>query len=159
MKKVELMTPLKNYKSLNAVLNETDAVYFGIESFNMRMFSDNFRLNDLNKIVKDCHDYNVKAYLTTNIIMYENEFKLLDQILDKAIESEIDAVIIHDIGAIQIVKEKGLPYHISTQANISNSRAALFYESLGASRLILARELSLEQIKDIKQKSNRNSNP
>ncbi|MFW9989050.1 MAG: peptidase U32 family protein [Candidatus Odinarchaeota archaeon] len=151
-KRVELMAPLKNYKSLNAVLGKADAIYFGIESFNMRMFSDNFKLEELNNIVKTCHNHNIKAYLTTNVIIYENEFPLLEQILDKAVESEIDAVIIHDIGAIQIVKEKGLDVHISTQANISNSQTALFYKSIGAKRLILARELTLEQIKEIKKK-------
>jgi len=150
-RKVELMAPLKNYKSLNAVLGKTDAVYFGVESLNMRMYSDNFKLGELNNIVKTCHDNNTHAYLTTNIIIYENEFPLLDKILDKAVEAEIDAVIIHDIGAIQLVKEKGLNFHISTQANISNSRTATFYESLGAQRLILARELSLQQIEDIKK--------
>ncbi|MBY8990259.1 MAG: U32 family peptidase [Candidatus Lokiarchaeota archaeon] len=151
-KQVELMAPLKNYKSLNAVLGKTDAVYFGVESLNMRMYSDNFKLDDLNNIVKTCHSNNIRAYLTTNIVIYENELSLLEQILDKAVEAEIDAVIIHDISAIQLVKEKGLNFHISTQANISNSRTALFYESLGAQRLILARELSLEQIKEIKNK-------
>jgi putative protease len=149
---VELMAPLKNYKSLNAVLSNTNAVYFGIESLNMRMYSDNFKLEELNNIVKICHDNNIKAYLTTNIIIYENEFALLQKIMDKAVAAEIDAVIIHDIGAIELAKEKGLKFHISTQANISNSHSARFYESLGAERLILARELSLEQIKEIKSK-------
>ena len=151
-KRVELMAPLKNYKSLNAVLGKADAVYFGVESFNMRMYSDNFKLEELNDIVKICHNHNINAYLTTNVVIYENEFSLLDQILDKAVEAEIDAVIIHDIGAIQLAKEKGLHFHISTQANISNSQTAKFYESIGAERLILARELSLEQIKVIKSK-------
>ena len=154
-KRVELMAPLKNYKSLNAVLGKADAVYFGVESFNMRMYSDNLRLDDLNKIVKTCHNNNIYTYLTTNIVIYENEFLLLDRVLDKAVEAEIDAVIIHDIGAIHLAKEKGLNFHISTQANISNSHTALFYESLGAQRLILARELSLEQIKEIKNKVNK----
>ena len=154
-KRVELMAPLKNYKSLNAVLGKADAVYFGVESFNMRMYSDNFRLDDLNKIVKTCHNNNIYTYLTTNIVIYENEFLLLDKVLDKAVEAEIDAVILHDIGAIHLAKEKGLNLHISTQANISNSHAALFYESIGAQRLILARELSLEQIKEIKNKVNK----
>ena len=149
---VELMAPLKNFKSLNAVINSADAVYFGIESLNMRMFSDNFKLEDLNKIVKICHDNNIRAYLTTNVIVYENEFTLLEKVLDKASESEIDAIIVHDIGTIQLAKEKGLNFHISTQANISNSHSAQFYESLGAERLILARELSLDQIKEIKRK-------
>jgi len=149
-RKVELMAPLKNLKSLNAILNKTDAVYFGIESLNMRMYSDNFKLDDLNDIVKICHDNNIRAYLTTNVIIYDYEFELLDKILDKAVNAEIDAVIIHDIGAIELAKEKGLKFHISTQANISNYRTAQFYESLGAERLILARELSLDQIKEVK---------
>ncbi|MFW9771340.1 MAG: peptidase U32 family protein [Promethearchaeota archaeon] len=146
------MTPLKNLKSLNAVIGNADAVYFGVESFNMRMFSDNFKLVELNKIVKTCHESHIKAYLTTNIIIYENEIKLLESILDKAVEADIDAVIVHDIGAIQLAKERGLKFHISTQASISNSYSAKFYESLGANRLILARELSLNQIKEIQNK-------
>jgi len=152
-KKVELMTPLKNFKSLNAVLGKADAVFFGVEAFNMRMFSDNIKLDDLSSIVKKCHDNNILAYLTTNVIVYENEFDLLNKVLDNAVEAEIDAVIVHDIGVIESVKEKGLSFHISTQANISNSRTANFYEKLGAERLILARELSLDQIKDIKCKA------
>jgi putative protease len=151
-KRVELMTPLKNYKSLSAVLGKADAVYFGIESFNMRMYSDNFKLDELNKITESCRNSNIQAYLTTNVIIYENEFQLLDRILNKAVEAEVDAIIVHDIGAIQLVKSKGLNFHVSTQANISNSHTALFYESLGAQRLILARELSLEQIIEIKNK-------
>lgn len=130
-KKVELMAPLKNYKSLNAVLTKTDAIYFGIESLNMRMYSDNFKLKDLNEVVKVCHDNNLKAYLTTNVVIYENEFDILQKIMNKAVEAEIDAVIVHDIGAIELAKEKGLKFHISTQANISNSRSAQFYQSLG----------------------------
>ncbi len=149
-KHVELMAPLKNFKSLNAVIGKADAVYFGVESFNMRMFSDNFKLEDLKKIVRVCHDNHINTYLTTNVIIYENEIEILDSILDKAVDANIDAVIVHDIGAIQLVKEKGLKFHISTQASISNSYSARFYESLGAKRLILARELSLEQISEIK---------
>jgi len=154
-KRVELMAPLKNLKSLNAVIGKTDAVYFGVESFNMRMYSDNFKLEDLNKIVRICHKNDIHAYLTTNIIIYENEFPLLDQVLDRAVEAEIDAVIIHDVGAINLAKEKGLNFYISTQANISNSHAAKYYEALGAQRLVLARELSLEQIKEIKEGLNK----
>ncbi|MGB5910735.1 MAG: U32 family peptidase, partial [Promethearchaeia archaeon] len=129
-KNVELMAPLKNFKSLNAVIGKADAVYFGVESFNMRMFSDNFKLEDLKKIVRVCHDNHINAYLTTNVIIYENEIEILDSILDKAVDANIDAVIVHDVGAIQLVKEKGLEFHISTQANISNSHSARFYESL-----------------------------
>ena len=154
MKEVELLVPLKNYKSLEIVIEKADAVYFGVESFNMRMYSDNFKLEDLHEIVKKCHNNSIKAYLTTNIVIYDNEFNLLDDVLNKAVEAEIDAIIVHDVGAIQLAKDKGLKFHISTQANISNIQSARFYESLGAERLILARELSLEQIKDIKSQLN-----
>ncbi|GAH54494.1 unnamed protein product, partial [marine sediment metagenome] len=81
-------------------------VYFGVEAFNMRMFSDNFKLEDLNKIVEKCHDNNILAYMTTNVIVYENELDLLNNVLDSAVEAEIDAIIIHDIGVIETVKEK-----------------------------------------------------
>ena len=152
--KVELMAPLKNMQSLNAVIPHADAVYFGIESFNMRMFSDNIKSRDLSRVTKICHENNMKAYLTTNIIIYENEFEILDNILEEAKQSEVDAIIIHDIGAIELAKEKGIPFHISTQANVSNTHSANFYEKLGAKRLILARELSLRQIEEIKNSLN-----
>ncbi|TFF98269.1 MAG: U32 family peptidase [Promethearchaeota archaeon] len=154
-KKVELLSPLKNIQSLNAILKFADAVYFGIEDLNMRAFSDNIALKNLNYIVKKCHDYNIKTYLTTNVIVYDNEFDLVNKILTSAQEAEVDAIIVHDIGIIEAIKERGLEFHISTQANISNLGTARFYERIGAERLILARELSLNQIKYIKQKLSR----
>jgi len=152
MSRVELMVPAKNWKSLKAMLGSADSVYFGIEILNMRMMADNFRLEELPKVVKFCHENNIQTYLTTNIIIYENEIETLAQVLDKAAAAEIDAVIVHDVGAIELAKERNLDFHISTQASISNSISAKYYESLGANRLILARELSLKQIKEIKQK-------
>jgi len=152
MNRVELMVPAKNWKSLKAMIGNADAVYFGIEILNMRMMADNFKLDELQKVVKFCHENNIRVYLTTNIIIYENEIEVLSQVLDKAAAAEIDAVIVHDVGAIELAKERNLDFHISTQASISNSMSAKYYEYLGASRLILARELLLEQIKEIKQK-------
>ena len=152
MKQVELLAPLKNFKSLNAVIGKADSVYFGVESLNMRMYSDNFKLEDLPDIVKKCHENNMRTYLTTNVVIYENEFKLLEKIIGAAAEAEIDAIIVHDVSAIQFAKDMGVNFHISTQANISNSLSAKFYETMGAERLILARELSLEQIKEVKSK-------
>ncbi len=148
--KVELLAPLKNFKSLNAIIGLADAVYFGVETFNMRMFSDNFKLEDLQKIVDICRDNRIKTYLTTNVIIYDNELNLLEKVLKKAYETGVDAIIVHDIGAIELCKQIGLKFHVSTQANISNINSAKFYQKLGAERLILARELSLEQIKTIK---------
>jgi len=105
-RKVELMAPLKNYKSLNAVLKNTDAVYFGIESLNMRMFSDNFKLIDLNKIVNICHENSIKGYLTTNVIIYENEIELIDKILTKALEAEKEVSEKRALAATEALSEE-----------------------------------------------------
>jgi putative protease len=151
MKKVELLAPAKNLKAIKAASKYADSVYFGIEKFNMRMRSENIALENLAEIVKFCHDEDLKAYLATNILIYDNEISYLRTILEKAKEVEIDAVIIHDLAALEIAKQIGLPFHISTQCNVSNSLSANFYETLGAQRIILARELSLEKIKEIKR--------
>ncbi len=151
MKKVELLAPAKNLKAIKAASKYADSVYFGIEKFNMRMRSENIALENLAEIVKFCHHEDLKAYLATNILIYDNEISYLRTILEKAKEVEIDAVIIHDLAALEIAKQIGLPFHISTQCNVSNSLSANFYETLGAQRIILARELSLEKIKEIKR--------
>ena len=151
MERVELLAPAKNLKAIKAASKYADSVYFGIENFNMRMRSENIALKDLNKITKFCHEHNLKAYLTTNILIYDNELEFLRSIIKKGKESNIDAVIVHDLAAIEIAKEFEMPFHISTQCNVSNSLSARFYEKLGAERIILARELSLEKIKEIKR--------
>ncbi|MFX1599208.1 MAG: peptidase U32 family protein [Promethearchaeota archaeon] len=151
MKKVELLAPAKNLKAIKAAMKYADSVYFGIKKFNMRMRSENFALEDLTKVVEFCHINGLKAYLTTNILIYDNELGFLREIIEKSKEAEINAVIVHDIAAIQIAKEVGIPFHISTQCNVSNSLSASFYEKMGAERIILARELSLEKIKEIKR--------
>jgi len=151
MEKVELLAPAKNFKAIKAASKYADSIYFGIKKFNMRMRSENIALKDLNKITKFCHEHNLKAYLTTNILIYDNELEFLRTIIKKGKESNIDAVIVHDIAAIEIAKEFEMPFHISTQSNVSNSLSARFYEKLGAERIILARELSLEKIKEIKR--------
>ncbi|MHA1230254.1 MAG: peptidase U32 family protein [Candidatus Helarchaeota archaeon] len=150
MKKVELLAPAKNMKAIKAALKNSDSVYFGIKGFNMREGADNFEIKDLANVVKYCHDRGKYAYLATNILIYDNELSDLRYILESAAATEVDGVIVHDFAAIEIAKELGLPFHISTQCNVSNSIAAKFYEKLGADRVILARECSLEKIKQIK---------
>lgn len=152
MQKVELLAPAKNFKAIKAALPYADAFYFGVQAFNMRMQADNFQEQDLKKVTKLLHDSGLKAILATNIVIYENELNSLQSLLQKAQAAEIDAVIVHDFATIQFAKQIGLPFHISTQCNVSNSTAAKFYEELGADRIILARECSLEQIKEIKAK-------
>ncbi|MEJ2251458.1 MAG: U32 family peptidase [Candidatus Lokiarchaeota archaeon] len=151
MKKVELLAPAKNIKSIKAAVDYADSVYFGVERFNMRMKSDNIHINNLENVVTFCKEHNLKCYLTTNILIYDNEISEVRQVIQKAKDVGIDAVIIHDIAAIEMAKQIGIPFHISTQANISNSLSARFYEKQGAERLILARELSLEKIKEVKR--------
>ncbi|MHA2393657.1 MAG: peptidase U32 family protein [Promethearchaeota archaeon] len=151
MEKVELLAPAKNFKAIKAASNYADAVYFGLEKFNMRMRSENITTKDLVRVINFCNDNNLKTYLTTNILMYDNELNGLRNNIEIAKNSGVNAVIVHDIAALEIAKEIGIPYHISTQCNITNSLSAKFYENLGAERIILARELSLEKIKEIKR--------
>jgi putative protease len=92
----------------------------------------------------------MKAYLATNILIYDKELQDLESLIMEAKDYGIDAIIAHDIAAIRIAKRNNMKYHISTQANVSNIEAAKFFEDMGAERIILARELSLEQIKLIK---------
>lgn len=151
MKKVELLAPARNLKAIKAAMNYADSVYFGIENFNMRMRSQNFSLDDLNSVVDFCHNNDLKAYLATNILIYDNELDFLRRVMESAKIAGVDAVIVHDLAAVEIAKQYDLRFHMSTQCNISNTLSARFYEKLGASRLILARELSLEKIKEIKK--------
>ncbi|TFG04756.1 MAG: U32 family peptidase [Promethearchaeota archaeon] len=155
MSKVELLAPAKNFKVIKAALQYADSFYFGVEAFNMRLQADNFKMKeDLPKIVQILHDQGKLAILATNILIYEHELDTLHELLEWAKTAGIDAVIVHDFATIQMAKELGLPFHISTQCNVSNSVAAKFYEHLGAQRIILARECTLNQIAEIKSKMN-----
>lgn len=156
--RVELLAPAKNFMAIKASGPYADAVYFGAQAFNMRMEADNFSLDQLSKVAQMCHHpqnskFRIrKAYLTTNILIYEDELADLEKTIRAAKEANIDAVIVHDFAAIQIAKKMGIPFHVSTQCNISNSTAAQFYEQLGAQRIILAREVNLAQIPEIARK-------
>ena len=153
MKKPELMAPVGNWEMLKAAVDAgADAVYFGVKNFNMRVNAKNFSKDDLKKIVEYCHKNKVKAYLTVNIIIYENELDDVKDLLKEAKEAKIDMVICWDLSVINLAKKIGLEICISTQASISNSEAADFYKELGVKRIVLARECSLEQIKEIKKK-------
>lgn len=149
----ELLVPVQNWKSLRFLDKYGDAIYFGVQKFNMRQKADNFHIKDLENVAEYCHqrDPPLKCYLCTNILIYNSELDDLDRLISSAAEAEIDAIIAHDFAVIQAAKRHGIPFHISTQANISNIESARFFKDLGAERLILARELSLEQIKDIKR--------
>ncbi|MDD5133196.1 MAG: U32 family peptidase [Candidatus Nanoarchaeia archaeon] len=153
--KPELLSPVSDFTSLTASIKSgCNAIYFGVKELNMRITANNFTLNELKKVVDICHKNKVKAYLTLNTIIYNNELNKIKKILKTAKKAKIDAIICWDFSVIQEVKKLKLPFHISTQASVSNIESAKFYKNLGAERIILARELSLEQIKEIKKKSN-----
>jgi putative protease len=148
----ELVAPAQDWNSLEVISGLADAIYFGVQKYNMRVKAKNFETNDLKKVAEFCHNQkpSMKCYLTTNILIYDSEIQELENLISLAKESGIDAIIAHDIAAIKIAKRINLKFHISTQANISNIESAKFFEELGANRIILARELSLNQIKSIK---------
>ncbi len=149
--KPELMAPAGDMTMLTAaVRNGADAVYFGVDKLNMRSKASNFSIEELTEISFFCKDKNVKTYLTLNSIIMEEEIKDLDEIISAAKNAGIDRIICWDLSVIQKCKEHKMAFCISTQASISNSSSAAFYKSLGAVRIVLARECTLEDIKKIR---------
>ncbi len=152
LKKPKLLAPAGDWTMLvTAIKNGADEVYFGTENLNMRSKAENFQLADLEKIASYCREHNVKTNLTLNSIVYEDEIDLLDTILIKAKEAGIDMVICWDFAVIQKCRELNIPFCISTQASISNSQSAKFFKEMGASRIVLARECTLDKIEEIKK--------
>jgi putative protease len=153
--KPELLAPVQDFVSLeSAIQAKADAVYFGIKGLNMRAGAKNFELNDLKQIITLCHKNKVKAYLAINTIIYDNELNKIKQVLKKAKKEKINAIIAWDFSVINEANKLNLPIHISTQASISNFEAIKTLKSKykNIQRVILARELSLPQIKSIIQK-------
>ncbi|HAB52297.1 MAG TPA: protease [Ignavibacteriales bacterium] len=153
--KLELMAPAGDWTMLTTAVNAgADAIYFGVDKLNMRIKAANFTLKDLPKIARTCKKNKVKSYLTLNSIVYEEEIEELEKIIDRAKTAGIDRVICWDFAVAQLCKKKKMPFCISTQASVSNSLSAKFFKSLGAIRIVLARECSLEEIKKIRKKTN-----
>ena len=149
--KPELMAPAGDWTMLTAAVNNgANAVYFGVDKLNMRAKAANFTTEELPKIASFCKEKNVTTYLTLNSIIKEEEISDLDEVIPLAKKAGIDRVICWDLSVIQKCKEYEMPFCISTQASISNSQSAAFYKSIGATRIVLARECSLEDIKKIR---------
>jgi putative protease len=149
--KPELMAPAGNKTMLTAVVKAgADAVYFGVEKLNMRAKASNFESDNLPELTSYCKENNVRTYLTLNTIIYEEELDQLRDIILKAKEAGVDRIICWDFSVVQLCKEAGMPFCISTQGSVSNSLAANFYKEMGAERIVLARECSLEDIKKVR---------
>lgn len=144
---IELMAPVGSYEALAAAIDAgADSVYFGVGKLNMRSASAaNFTLDDLSKIVATAHAAGVKAYLTVNTVVYEDELRTMQEVIDRARREGVDAIIATDMAAILYARRIGQEVHISTQSNISNSEAVKFF-SQWADTVVLARELNLEQV-------------
>lgn len=156
MKIPEIISPAGNLKKLEyAYIYGADACYVGLEFFNLRSNISNFSLNDLKKAIELKNKYNKKLYVALNIFALNEQLNKIKERLEILKNYDIDALIISDLGIFKLIKEifkKDIPdIHLSTQANITNYLAAQVYNSLGFKRVILARELNLNQIKKIKQ--------
>lgn len=141
------MAPVGSFESLMAAIQGgADSVYFGIGKLNMRARSAfNFTAKDLKKIMRICQQFNKKAYLTLNVIFYDEDIEEMKMAVNLALENGIDAVIAADQAAIHYAHHQGMEVHLSTQVNISNTQSLLFYSGF-ADVAVLARELNLEQV-------------
>lgn len=147
--KIDIMAPAGSYESLMAAINAgATSIYFGVGNLNMRSKSANFKLDDLVAVAGICSEHQVRSYLTLNTIMYDEDLDDARRICDLAKSAELSAVIASDISVIEYANSIGLEVHISTQLNVSNTEAVRFY-SRYADVIVLARELTLEQIEHI----------
>ncbi len=150
MQELEIMAPAGSFESLSAALRAgAHSVYFGVGMFNMRARSTvNFTEDDLPGIARRCHTFGAKAYLTCNIIIYDDEMQAMQELLDKAKAAKIDAVIAADLAVITYAHQIGLEVHVSVQTNVCNM-ATVRLMAQYADVMVLARELKLSQIKYI----------
>lgn len=151
---MELLAPAGNFeKFLTALHFGADAVYLAGGRYGLRAFAGNFTNEEIEKAVEIAHEKGKKVYITLNIIARDKDFDGLKDYLRFLENAKVDAVIVADIGMLQFVRVLApmLSVHVSTQANIINSYSANLMAELGAKRLILARELSLEEIKQIRK--------
>ena len=147
---IEIMAPAGSWQSLQAAIQGgANSVYFGIEQLNMRAkSSNNFTLKDLVEIAEFCNNKNIKTYITLNTIIYDHDLILMKKIVDKAKQTGITAIIASDQAVISYATSIDMEVHISTQANITNIETIHFFAQF-AEVVILSRELSLLQIKEI----------
>lgn len=153
-KKAELLSPAGNAEKLEAAVRYgADAVYLAGKQFGMRAASDNFTAEELGWAVQYCHQRGVKLYVTVNVMPHTEEYGALDDHIRYLAQIGVDAVIVSDIGVVMRIREicPGLEIHISTQASAVSAQACRAWYQLGAKRVVLARELTLNDIKAIRK--------
>ncbi len=156
MKKPELLAPAGDFEKLKtAVHYGADAVYLGDSRFSLRGKAGNFGYEELRAAVLYAREHCIRAYVTVNIFPHNRDLPAIEEHIEQLDDIAPDAVIVSDPGLFVLVRKKApnIPLHISTQANITNAAAARFWEDSGAKRLVLSRELSLDEIGEIRQKT------
>ena len=149
---MELLAPAGNFdKLVTAVHFGADAVYFAGKMYGLRAFAGNFKDEEIVKAMEFLHANGKKGYITLNIVANDSDFKNIDKYLNLLVYAKVDGVIVSDIGLIYYLRKNfpSLNVHVSTQANVNNSYSAKFFADLGVTRIVLARELNLQQIKEI----------
>lgn len=156
MQRIELLAPAGDLERLKtAFIYGADAVYIGGEIFGMRSAAKNFNKEDMAEGVKFAHERGKQVFVTVNIIPRNEEFEQLESYLKELEEIGVDAVIVSDPGVFSVVKKvvPNMEIHISTQASTTNAASATFWYNQGAKRVVMARELSFEEIKEIRDNS------
>jgi U32 family peptidase len=150
MKQIEVMAPVGSWEGLQAALQAgANSVYFGVGNLNMRSRTgQNFTVEDLSELAANCRQAGVRSYVTLNTVMYDGEIAQMKAVVDAVKQAGIDAVIAADTAVIQYAAARAVPIHISTQANVSNLEAVHFYARF-ADVIVLARELNLDQVREI----------
>ncbi|MFL0196463.1 U32 family peptidase [Clostridium sp. WILCCON 0269] len=154
MKKPELLAPAGNLEKLQTAVNfGADAVYLGGNRLNLRAFADNFTDEELKQGIEYAHKRNKKVFITVNVFPHNEDLKGLEDYLKKLYELKADGIIVSDPGVITTAREvvPNLELHLSTQANCVNWKSANFWHSQGMRRIVLARELSIKEIRDIRE--------
>lgn len=154
MKNIELLAPAGDMEKLKtAIYFGADAVYFAGKNYGLRALSSNFDNAEIKQAAEFVHAHGKKCYVTINVFARNSDFTNLDNYLNVLVDAGIDAVIVSDLGLISYIREHApnLPIHVSTQANTTNKYSVKAYEKLGIERVVLARELSIDEIREIHQ--------
>ena len=157
MKRVELLSPAGDLERLKVtLLYGADAVYLGGKSFGLRANATNFTFEELEEGCAFAHNLNKKVYLTLNIVFHNEDLDGVYDYIDKCVKCGIDAFIVSDIPIATFIKNnyKDVEVHISTQDSIMNYKAVQYLENKGFERVVLARELTREKIKEIREANN-----
>ncbi len=153
---MELLAPAGNFEKLKTAVHfGADGVYFAGKSLGLRAFAGNFSEEEIVEAMKYLHSRGKVGYITLNIVAKDGDFEGIDEYLKLLERAEVDGVIVSDVGLIYYIRKNfpKLNVHVSTQANVNNSQSAKFYADMGVVRIVLARELNLEEIKNIHEKN------